>query len=135
MIGKWIIGAGAAVALAAALSNGFDAEAQQVASLEGSWNGSGTVTFASGASETARCRASFSKRSGDQFAMNAVCASQSGRVAQTAHVQRISATRFAGEFQNAEYGVTGSINITLRGNSLSAALDGGGATASLSLSR
>lgn len=134
MFGKWIAGAAAAGAVCVVVLAKPDAVAQQPG-LEGSWSGSGTVIFPSGASETARCRASFQKRGGDQFAMNAVCASTSGRVAQTAQVQRVSNTRFSGEFYNAEYGVGGSINITLRGNSLSASLDGGGASASLSLSR
>lgn len=109
--------------------------AAQQASLEGSWSGGGTVTFPSGGSESARCRASFRKQSANTFSMNAVCATPSGRVAQTADVERISATKFSGEFFNSEYGISGSISITVRGNSMSASLNGGGASASLSLSK
>ena len=76
--------------------------AAQQASLDGSWSGTGTVQFASGQSETARCRASFSSRSGNSVSMNAVCATASGRVAQTAQLQRVSANRFEGDFHNAE---------------------------------
>lgn len=107
----------------------------QQASLEGSWSGGGTVTFSTGNVESARCKASFRRRSGETFAMNAVCATPSGRVAQTAELNRVSNTRFSGEFHNSEYGITGNISITLRGNTLSASLDGGGASASFSLSK
>lgn len=110
------------------------ASAQQ-ASLEGSWSGNGTVTFSTGNVETARCKASFRRQSSDTFAMNAVCATPSGRVVQTAELSRLTNTRFSGAFHNAEYGVSGNISITVRGNSLTASLDGGGATASFSLSK
>ena len=46
-----------------------------------------------------------------------------------------SAGRYIGDFTNAEYGITGSIRITLSGNSLSAALAGGGGSASINLNR
>ena len=124
-------GLAAAIALAAFY---LPAASQQV-SLEGSWSGNGTVVFPSGDRESARCKASFRRQGGNGFAMNAVCATPSGRVSQTAELDRVSANRFAGEFHNADYGVTGSINITVQGNSLSASLNGGGATASFSLSR
>jgi hypothetical protein len=110
------------------------ASAQQ-ATLEGSWTGNGTVTFSTGNVEAAKCKASFRRHSTDKFAMNAVCATPSGRVAQTAELNRLTNSRFSGEFQNLEYGVTGNITITVKGNSLTASLDGGGATASFSLSR
>ena len=104
-------------------------------SLEGSWSGSGTVTFPSGGTEAARCKASFRRQTDDKFAMNALCATPSGKVVQTAQLERIGGNRFSGEFQNSEYGIVGQINIVVRGNSLSAALNGGGASASLKLSK
>ena len=112
----------------------FSATAEN-SSLEGSWSGSGTVTFPSGGTEAARCKASFRRESDDKFAMNALCATPSGKVAQTAQLERIGGNRFSGDFQNSEYGIAGQINIVIRGNSLSAALNGGGATASLKLSK
>lgn len=104
-------------------------------SLEGSWTGNGTVTFLSGNVEAARCKASFRRQGGDSFAMNAVCATPSGRIVQSAELSRITNSRFSGEFRNTEYGVTGNINITVRGNQLTASLDGGGASASFNLSK
>ena len=96
------------VALLAALVLGSSVgpltSAEQV-SLEGSWSGNGTVTFPSGGTEAARCRASFRRQSADRFAMNALCATPSGKVAQTAQLERVSGSRFSGEFQNSEYGI------------------------------
>jgi hypothetical protein len=36
-----------------------------IANLEGSWSGGGTVTFASGTTEQARCRARYSRAGKD----------------------------------------------------------------------
>jgi len=103
--------------------------------LAGSWRGNGSVVLPSGATEKARCRVSFSKQGGRSYAMNAVCASSSVRVSQTASLQQVGANRFVGEFINNEYGITGSINLTLSGSSVSAALHGGGGSAFFNLNR
>jgi hypothetical protein len=126
--------AGLFIAGACALAASSPAISQPV-SLEGSWSGGGTVIFPSGSREKARCRATFRRQSSNQFAMNAVCATASGRIAQTAGLARTSANRFSGGFYNAEYAVSGSIAITVHGNRLNASLNGGGASAHLSLSR
>jgi hypothetical protein len=103
--------------------------------LEGSWSGGGNVRFNSGKSERASCRANFSKRGGSSYSMSATCATSSGRVTQTAQLTRSGANRFSGDFQNNEYGVSGSINISVNGNSLNASLNGGGASANFNLNR
>ena len=91
-------GQGVAFALAAALTlgglphtgnaqvskNAQTSKKLQVASLEGSWSGGGTVTFASGATEQARCRAHYSRAGKDSYTVNATCATVSGRAAQEA---------------------------------------------------
>lgn len=102
--------------------------------LTGSWSGAGVVTMPSGASEKARCRATF-HGGGGSINMNAVCATASSRVAQTANLRQVGPSRFAGEFHNAEYNVTGSIRINVSGNSLNAALEGGGGSGHFHLSR
>jgi hypothetical protein len=103
--------------------------------LTGAWSGSGSVLLPSGASEKARCKATFRKRGTTSFVMDAVCASSSTRAAQTANLQQVGPNRFAGEFNNSEFNVSGSISVTLNGNSLSASLNGGGAKANFNLSR
>jgi hypothetical protein len=136
-----ISGIGIVVALAGLITAAPDlgiseqARAAEPGSLEGSWSGGGTVRFPSGESERARCRANFRKRGGSSFAMTAVCATASVRVQQSAQVARTGPNRYAGDFHNAEYGVSGSIHITVHGSSLSASLNGGGSSAHLSLGR
>lgn len=102
--------------------------------LDGSWSGSGTVTYSSGAKEAARCKATYKNTGGASYAVNAVCASASGRVAQVATVSR-SGDGYSGSFYNKEYGIDGSIQIKVQGNSQSVTLYGGGGTAVFRLSR
>ncbi|MDX2157204.1 MAG: hypothetical protein SFW09_11905 [Hyphomicrobiaceae bacterium] len=121
-------------ALALAGVSSLEASGETV-SLEGSWSGGGQIVFPSGESERARCRASFRRQGGDSFGMSATCATASARVQQSAEVTRVSGNRFRGEFFNQEYGISGSIRITVQGNSLNASLSGGGGSAQFSLSR
>jgi hypothetical protein len=107
----------------------------QQASLEGSWSGGGTIVLPSGDRERAQCRATFRRSGGGSFGMNAVCATSSARVAQTAELARVSGNRFSGSFYNAEYSISGSIVITVQGNRLSASLNGGGGSAYFNLGR
>lgn len=107
----------------------------QSSSLEGSWSGNGRIVFPSGEAERARCRVSFRRNGGESFGMSAVCATASARVQQTAQVSRVSGNRYRGEFNNQEFGITGSIRIEFNGNSLSASLSGGGGSAQFNLSR
>ena len=111
------------------------AQQQQQSSLEGSWSGGGRIVFPSGDAERANCHASFSRRSANSFRMNAVCATPSARVAQYGTVERVSGNSYAGSFFNSEYNVSGDINITVRGDRLSAQLRGGGGSGSFNLGR
>ena len=88
-----------------------------VASLEGSWNGGGTVSFASGGTEQARCRASFGRFGEHSYAVNATCATASGRAAQTAMVRQVGNNRYSGNFYNREYSISGVIDIVVHGSS------------------
>jgi hypothetical protein len=103
--------------------------------LAGSWSGTGSVTLPSGATEKARCKVSFNKKGGKTYGMDAVCASSSARVAQSASLEQVGTNKYAGNFTNTEYNVSGTINVTVNGGSLSAALKGGGGSAFFNLSR
>ena len=78
------------------------------ADLAGSWKGGGTVTFSSGASESARCRATFSPSGKSAYDVSATCATQSGTVSQTAFV-RGSGSSYRGTFYNPEFDTSGKI--------------------------
>lgn len=107
----------------------------QGVNLEGSWSGGGQIVFPSGEKERARCRASFRKQGGNSYGMSATCATASAKVQQSAEITHVSGNRYRGEFFNQEFGISGSVRITVHGNSLSASLSGGGGSAEFALSR
>jgi hypothetical protein len=121
------------IALAAA--GLFDPICAASVGLAGSWNGGGWVSFASGKKEKARCHAHYSRQSETSYSLNATCATASGKASQTATVHKVGANSFSGGFHNSEYNISGDIYVVVHGNSQSVRLSGGGATASLSLSR
>jgi hypothetical protein len=134
----------AAFALAAVLTLsglphvGYAAQAPKklaVASLEGSWSGSGTVTFASGSKEQARCRAHFSRAGKDSYTVNATCATASGRAEQTARVRQVGNNRYSGSFYNSEYSISGVIHIVVHGASQTVQLISSSGSGVLNLSR
>jgi hypothetical protein len=106
-----------------------------VVSLEGSWSGGGTVSFASGAGEQARCRARFSPASRDSDTVNATCAMASGRAAQTARVRKVGNNRYSGSFYNSEYSISGVIDIFVHGSSQTVRLISDSGSGVLNLSR
>jgi hypothetical protein len=97
--------------------------------LAGSWSGGGAVHY-SDRRERAKCHATFSRVSGTLYRMSASCATPSGRVDQTASVNRVGKNVYAGSFHNKQYNVSGSIQIRLSGSTQHVNLRGsvGGAT-------
>ena len=131
------------LALAAALtlsglprvSNAQDPKKSSAASLEGSWSGAGTVSFASGGTEQVRCRARFNRASEHSYTVSAICATASGRTAQTAKVRQLSNNRYSGSFYNSEYSISGVINIVVHGSSQTVRLTSDAGSGILNLSR
>jgi hypothetical protein len=134
---------GTAIALAAALAltglphvgHAQSSKKLSVASLEGSWSGGGTVSFASGSREQARCRARYSRAGKDGYTLNAICATASGRAAQTARVRQVGNNRYSGSFYNSEYSISGVIDVVVHGSSQTVRLISDSASAVLNLSR
>ena len=104
-------------------------------SLEGSWSGGGTVSFASGSKEQARCRAHYSRAGNNSYTVNATCATASGRAAQTATVRKVGENSYSGSFYNSEYSISGVIHVVVRGASQSVRLISDSASATINLSR
>jgi len=119
---RWV-GKGAAFALVAALGfvglphagNAQTGKKTSVAGLEGSWSGGGSVTFASGAREQARCRAHYRRAGTSSYTVSATCATASGRAAQTATVRQVGENRYSGSFYNSEYSISGVMHVVVRG--------------------
>ena len=107
-----IVAGGAAFAAALAL-NCADLSAARAdsAPLVGSWSGSGSISFASGSKERARCRAYY------------------------AMLRKTGARTYVGSFFNQQYNTGGAIHITVAGGSQSVRLSGEAGTASFTLRR
>lgn len=103
--------------------------------INGAWSGTGSIEFSSGAREAARCRARIQRRSAGVFSVEAICATASARVQQTAQIRHLAGSRYAGTFYNAEYNVGGRITVSGTANTLRAALVADGGSASMVLRR
>jgi hypothetical protein len=98
-------------------------------SLVGSWSGGGSIAFASGSKEKARCRARFAKTGASSYVMSATCATASAKVDQSATLYRSGANSYTGSFFNEQYNTGGSIRITVSGRTQSVRLSGESGTA------
>ena len=103
--------------------------------LSGSWRGGGSVSFLSGKSERASCRASYSKAGANSYAMSATCASASGSVSQSATVRKVGGNTYRGGFHNSQYDASGSISVSVSGRSQSVYIGSNKGSASMRLSR
>ena len=108
--------------------------ASVAATLEGSWSGGGTVSFTSGATEQARCRARYSPAGRNSYTLNATCATPSGRAAQTATVRRVGEHKYSGVLQQRVFDL-GVIHIVVRGASQSVRLVSDSGSAFFNLNR
>lgn len=143
MLRVWVSALGTALAFGMPISCAFGAEEEKAVivavsngggALDGTWSGGGSVMFGSGQAEKARCRATFSKTSKFSYDVAATCATPSGKVSQTATV-RGSGSNYRGTFYNADFDLTGSINITVSGRSQTVRLSSSKANAVLRLTR
>lgn len=103
--------------------------------LEGSWSGGGPVTFASGSKERAKCRAILSSSGPKSYRVNGTCATQSGKVTQTAEIYQMTSNRYRGEFHNPEFDINGTISVVVSGRHLTATLTSSSGTGVLNFSR
>jgi hypothetical protein len=103
--------------------------------LAGAWSGGGSIMFGSGARERASCRANYTRRSNGGYVVRAVCATASGKAAQTAALHKVGDNRYAGNFYNSEYGISGTISVIVRGNTQSVRLSSSSGRATLSFTR
>lgn len=134
MIALKVLSAGlAGLMVASALSFTLPSTAEaKDGGIAGSWSGGGTVTYSSGQRERARCHANYSGH-GSSVMMSGTCATPSGSVFQSARLRQVGANSYAGSFFNAQYNTSGSIYVTVHGNTQSVSLRSSGGSASLTL--
>ena len=110
-------------------------DGKEVRGLEGSWSGGGSVQFATGGSEQARCKAFYSRASKDTYRLRATCATPSGKANQTATMHKVGENRYRGNFHNPDYDITGTIFVVVSGNSQNVRLTSSSGSAMFRLSR
>ena len=103
--------------------------------LEGTWSGSGYVVPKSGARENVRCRVRFSRQSSKVFSVEATCSSATTNIVQTGEVLEVSNGRYAGDFYNPQYDISGRIRIQMSGNHQTVSFSGTQGQGSLSLNK
>lgn len=114
------------------LAAAFLAPQARAEGIGGSWSGGGIVVFSDGHREHARCRVHYSQE-GRLVSLSGTCATASGSAEQSANLRQVGPNSYAGSFYNAQYGIQGSIHISVHGNTQSVSLRGGGGSASLTL--
>lgn len=119
-----VVAAGILVAAFGVGGSSVSSARAESGSLIGSWSGSGSIAFASGSKERARCRAHFAKTGARSYAMTATCATASAKVDQTATLYRTGARSYSGTFFNQQYNTGGQIRVTVSGRHQTVRLSG-----------
>jgi hypothetical protein len=117
---------------AALLAGAITAPQARSEEIAGTWSGGGTVTYASGQQERARCTAHYSGF-GSVVSLSANCATSSGSISQPATLRRTGPKTYSGEFFNQQYNVSGTIQVVVHGNTQTVSLKGGSMSGSLTL--
>ena len=101
------------------------ASAGAFANFSGSWSGSGRMTLEGGRSESMRCRANYTDRSGgNSLGISLRCASASNRIALRANLAA-SGNRVSGTWEESEFNVGGRASGSASGNNISLSIQGG----------
>ena len=107
-------------------------EAPVIATLAGSWGGSGRISYTDGSSESIRCNAYYTG-GGNTLNMAIQCKSNSNAI----HVRsklRIDGARASGEWEERTFNANGTASGRVDGSSMSLSLGGGGFTGTRSVS-
>ena len=103
-----------------------------LATLAGSWGGSGRITYNDGSSEGIRCTAYYSG-GGSELRMAIQCRSDRNPI----HIRstlRISGSRASGDWEERTFNASGSASGSVGSGSMSLAISGGGFSGSMSVS-
>ncbi len=104
--------------------------------LKGSWSGGGSGDLRirlQGAGRSAEL--SFSSSGPKSYRVSGTCATQAGKVTQTAEIYQTTANRYRGDFHNPEFDINGTISIVVNGRSMTATLTSTSGTGVLGFSR
>src|SRR5215471_9922220 len=86
------------------------------ATIEGSWRGSGIVTYRNGA-DNVQCRVRYTRATAQSFAVSSLCATESGHYELTGRVINVGGNRHTGWVQQGNQ--SGRLTLVQHGNRLS----------------
>ena len=102
------------------------------ATIEGSWRGSGIVTYRNGA-DNVQCRVRYTRMTAKSFAVSSQCATESGRYELTGRVVNVGGNRYTGWVQQGTQ--SGRVSLVQHGNRLSVTVTSRQGLARLTLAR
>ncbi|MGI9406472.1 MAG: hypothetical protein ACR2O4_08885 [Hyphomicrobiaceae bacterium] len=105
------------------------------ASISGKWHGSGVVKLKEGGQETVRCRVTYGRIAGQDFSLNARCASGAGRLNQSGKLTRVATNKYVGNVTSNEYSVSARVAITVNGGFQHVTISSDQGSANLRLAR
>ena len=86
------------------------------AGLQGYWRGGGFAQPYDGARERIRCRITYRKVSRTRYSGTARCSAVSlGAITQSISLRKVGKRTYRGSFYNAQYNVSGSFTVTVKG--------------------
>ena len=111
------------------------AHAASPASISGNWSGSGMFKLKSGNQERVRCRVKYGRIAGQDFSLNARCATSGTNIDQTGKLTRVSKGRYVGNVHNEQYNVSAKIVVTVSGSHQDVSISGNEGSAKIRLKR
>ncbi len=122
--------AGIAFAAAMIMQLPVQALAANGASIKGNWIGTGHVKLQSGNRERVSCRVKYGRIAGQEFSVNARCATAAAHIDQSGQLKRLSADRYVGNIHNEQFNVSARVTVTVSGGrqTVSITSDQGSAT-------
>ncbi|MEL6422151.1 MAG: hypothetical protein AAFQ42_06885 [Pseudomonadota bacterium] len=104
-------------------------------SITGKWRGNGVVNLKSGGKEQVRCSVTYGRIAGQDFSVDARCASGAGRLDQRGTLRRVQGNRYVGTLKNVQYSVTANVIVNVSGSTQSVSISSSEGTATLRLAR
>ena len=105
------------------------------ASISGDWAGTGLVKLKSGSQERVRCRVKYGRIAGQDFSLNARCATSGTSIDQTGKLTRVSKGRYVGNVHNEQFNVSAKIVVTVSGKHQNVSISGNEGSAKIRLKR
>jgi len=103
-------------------------------SLAGSWRGPGTVKLTGGQTESIKCKAYYTNKSGGSvLGLAILCGSASVKIDMRANLE-YSGGKVTGTWEERQFNAAGTVSGSASSNKITLAITGGGLTGSLSVS-